>query len=731
MRQMRARLGELRWRWAIAAGLSVAALWLALGAAAGLGMAGRVVLILAGLGAAAAALRVWNLRGAEGAGRGRLQLAWAFVGLALIWWALGHLLVVVLGPEAVLARPTVADLARLAGWACAIAAMAVYPRPREAHLGRLRITLDVLVTAIAALTLGWLMLARPMAEAMGGGLQAGWAIGHLLADLVLLIAVTSVYLVAPTGAQEAPLVVLGAGAAAFVAADAAEGRALAQGLATAAAANLGWLAGLLLMGLAAWVQRRQLLHGLAQTGSERSRRVLGVMKLALPLAATFGVSWFVLLDIRNTGQPDLLGLSVAVLLALVLVARQGVMAGELELRQYAQLVNSSADPAFVADGDGRLRLVNPALLAATGYAAEALLRQPATMLFAEGVLPLAAGERPGRIFEEGWTGEVAWRRKDGSLFPAHLALRPVPSDYPTRPGLVGTAHDLTAQKQHEASLLAAYEEVAQARQALETLNTHLEAMVDEKTSSLSEAYARLAQQHETLQTLDELKSEFVSLVSHELRAPLTNIAGGIELVLSGGKALAPSPRRALELVQAEITRLTQFVETILDLSALEAGRLPLYPAPLDVRPMLETVLAQFEARPGADRLRLDLPDYLPPALADERALPSVIYHLVDNALKYAPQDEVCVSAAAAAHRLEVSVSDKGPGIPPELVETVFEKFERLNDADNRPVYGHGLGLYMARRLLEAQGGGIQAAARPEGGARLTCWVPIAEATDGE
>jgi len=66
-----------------------------------------------------------------------------------------------------------------------------------------------------------------------------------------------------------------------------------------------------------------------------------------------------------------------------------------------------------------------------------------------------------------------------------------------------------------------------------------------------------------------------------------------------------------------------------------------------------------------------------------------------------------------------------------MVETIFDKFERLNDADNRDVYGHGLGLYMARRLLEAQGGGIRAASGAGGGARLTCWVPIIEATDDE
>jgi two-component system sensor histidine kinase KdpD len=185
------------------------------------------------------------------------------------------------------------------------------------------------------------------------------------------------------------------------------------------------------------------------------------------------------------------------------------------------------------------------------------------------------------------------------------------------------------------------------------------------------------------------------------------------------------------LVQAEIQRLTHFVETILDLSALEAGRLPLYPAPLDVRPMLEGVLQQFEARPGAERLCLSVPDGLPAGQADERAYASVIFQLVDNALKYAAAGPVSVTAAAGARGLEVTVSDQGPGIPTAQLDKVFDRFERLNDADNRDEYGHGLGLYMARRLLEAQGGGIAVSNNPQGGASFTFWIPTVEAEDGD
>jgi signal transduction histidine kinase len=273
--------------------------------------------------------------------------------------------------------------------------------------------------------------------------------------------------------------------------------------------------------------------------------------------------------------------------------------------------------------------------------------------------------------------------------------------------------------------------VTAARAALEALNAQLEQKVEEKTRSLSEAYTRLERQNEELQTLDQLKSEFVSLVSHELRAPLTNVAGGMELLLGRPAELPPHVRGTLTLVQAEIRRLTQFVETILDLSALEAGRLPLYPAPLPLAKMLEAVRAQFASAPDGERLRLSAPADLPPVLADERGLASVFFHLVDNALKYAPEGEVTLEAEATVDgsRLRVRVSDHGPGIPPGMREKIFERFQRLHVGDAQAVYGHGLGLYMVRRMLRAMDGDIEVGDAPGGGAQFTFWLPVALDTD--
>lgn len=325
---------------------------------------------------------------------------------------------------------------------------------------------------------------------------------------------------------------------------------------------------------------------------------------------------------------------------------------------------------------------------------------------------------------EDWSGEASIRRGDGSFLPVSLSLTAVQDERRTQPLLLGTAHDLTVIKQREVDLRLALNEVAAARSELESLNAELEHKVQVRTQELADTVADLARLNEDLKALDRLKTEFVALVSHELRAPLTNIRSGVELILTGDDDLGASSHQTLELVQAETGRLSRFVETILDLSALEAGKFPIQAAGQDLAEIVGLVRRRLpEAM--AQRVELDLPGDLPEVLADERALTSVLFHLLDNAHKYAPSGPIRISAVAGADNVQISVSDQGPGIPSEQRERVFEMFHRLDTSDAREVYGHGLGLHLVRRLLEAMGGGIRAGTAPGGGAQLAFWLPLA------
>jgi signal transduction histidine kinase len=290
--------------------------------------------------------------------------------------------------------------------------------------------------------------------------------------------------------------------------------------------------------------------------------------------------------------------------------------------------------------------------------------------------------------------------------------------------VTGVIHDLSSQKEQQRDLQIAYDRVSQIRKELIDLNNDLERRVEEKTGSLSQAYQQLEEQHRALQSLDNLKSDFVTMVSHELRAPLTNISGGIELVLASKNQMNAGSRNSLQLVQAEIQRLTRIVESILDLSALDSGKMPIYPEPIQIEDLLPSVQGLINQYRDGTRFQYDIPNDLPIFLADPQALISVLSYILDNAVKYAPQGPIILSALAQGNQIEFCVTDEGPGIPTKVIDQIFDKFYREDNSDARDIYGRGLGLYMAKRLIEAMSGTITAANRTEGGAVFSIRLPI-------
>lgn len=650
--------------------------------------------------------------------RGAMRTAWSWLALGVAGWAASHLARLVAG---------LAGWQTNAAWLSAVYLAAAlplwvglgrYPRAGRSISSRVGVLFDASLTTAAILTLTWLAALQPLP----GGSFTG-SLLYPLADLATLILLVNLFLISDAGSLPGPMGWLGLG----LAANALGGITMARlasfvSVLPGSPADAGWVLGGIFVAIGGLVQVRLNL-GAGGGPSGFMRGALNRLQSLLPLLAVLILGAYTLLTWQLSGRFLELGLWVVVVLGLGLIARQGLQAGEMEYRQYANLVNSIAEPAFVCDSRGRLRLVNPALLSAAGY------DSPQQLLGGRLMELLSPGDEiPARVAEGmagGWSGEVSLLRRDGTSLPISLALRPLTSGAGRSLALAGTAYDLSELKQQQSALLAAYQQITADRAELEHLNTGLERMVAEKTASLVEAYRRLEQQNLTLQQLDRIKSDFVSMVSHELRAPLTNISGGIELLLGGPQILPRRARENLSLVQVEIERLTRFVETILDLSALEAGRLPLYPAPVALEGVMQSIQRQMQHLPGVERIRWEVPADMPALLADERALGSILFHLVDNAIKYAPDGEIVVSAGVEEGRACVQVCDSGPGIRPDALPLLFDRFFRTNAGDAQVVYGHGLGLYIVQRLLEALAGEIRAENRPEGGARFSFWLPLA------
>jgi signal transduction histidine kinase len=284
-------------------------------------------------------------------------------------------------------------------------------------------------------------------------------------------------------------------------------------------------------------------------------------------------------------------------------------------------------------------------------------------------------------------------------------------------------------------LVSAYQE---ASAQLAASNRDLEERIAVRTAHLAKASeqlraanADLARANDDLRQLDRLKSEFVSLVSHQLRAPLTNINGALEIVAQEAESLPESTNRTLRILLHEGQRLSWLIQTILDVSRIEAGRLQPRLGPVAIGPLLGDACAATLSVDSVRPHRLLVAERLPPAWADETLLGEVVRNLIENAMRYSPPESVIeVSADVVGSEIEVSVADHGAGIPVEEQERIFQSFHRASD-DEASIKGSGLGLYFADRLIHAQGGSIRVespvwpdASAP--GSRFSFRIPLAE-----
>jgi len=224
--------------------------------------------------------------------------------------------------------------------------------------------------------------------------------------------------------------------------------------------------------------------------------------------------------------------------------------------------------------------------------------------------------------------------------------------------------------------------------------------------------------------VEEMKSEFVSTVSHELRGPLTSIYGFAETLLREDVLFDENERKTfLRYIAEESLRLTSIVDTLLNVARLDAGDLQVNLQPTDVRVVASEVVAGVE-RAGRDGLAfvLDLPEAPLDASADPDKLRQVIAALLDNAVKFSPDGgTVTIAAARTPSGVELRVADEGIGIAHAEQERIFRKFYRGGSAAT----GTGVGLFIADKLVSAMGGRISVDSEEGRGSRFTFELPAA------
>lgn len=228
--------------------------------------------------------------------------------------------------------------------------------------------------------------------------------------------------------------------------------------------------------------------------------------------------------------------------------------------------------------------------------------------------------------------------------------------------------------------------------------------------------------------LNDMKSEFVQLVSHELRSPLASIRQLLAVVLDGlAGELMEKQKDLLSRSQLKIQDLLDLINDLLDVAKIESGHGLQERAPLDLCEGLRHIVELMKPRAESQNiaLRLKISDRLPLVQADARSMEELFSNLVSNAINYSPEGgEIVVSAVSSGKFLEVCVSDTGVGIDPEEISKIFDKFYRIKDPRTRHVRGSGLGLAIVKAIVESHGGRVEVASWPGKGTAFRVLLPI-------
>ena len=247
----------------------------------------------------------------------------------------------------------------------------------------------------------------------------------------------------------------------------------------------------------------------------------------------------------------------------------------------------------------------------------------------------------------------------------------------------------------------------------------------EELDELAQLALSFNQMAAKLEQVEATRQELIGNVAHELRTPLASIKGSMEGLLDG---VLPAEASTFQRIYREADRLQRLVDDLQELSRVEAGAFELHLRSVQVRDLVETTVArlglQFEEKGVA--LETDLPADLPPALADEDRIGQVLLNLVGNALQYTPcGGHVRVVARRQGAELRISVNDTGVGIAPEHLSLVFTRFYRIDKSRARAGGGSGIGLTIAKYLVEAHGGRIWAESPgPNQGSTFAFTLPL-------
>jgi PAS domain S-box-containing protein len=230
--------------------------------------------------------------------------------------------------------------------------------------------------------------------------------------------------------------------------------------------------------------------------------------------------------------------------------------------------------------------------------------------------------------------------------------------------------------------------------------------------------------------IDRMKSDFISSVSHELRTPLTSIKAYAETMLNDRNMTEDTKREFLGIINEESERLTKLINGILEISRIESGTIEIVRKPVNVTAIVSRAVADLEHLAGKKKIRLqtDIAEHLPELLGDENKIHSMVTNLVNNAIKFTPDNGlITVSAQVSNNELVIKVTDTGMGIPKEDLPKIFSRFYRVH-RPGKQIQGTGLGLAIVKEIVIRHDGRIDVESEIDKGSTFTVYLPITPQT---
>lgn len=398
------------------------------------------------------------------------------------------------------------------------------------------------------------------------------------------------------------------------------------------------------------------------------------------------------------------------------------------------LFEHATEGIILTNQQGRIVLVNPAALHCFGYEAGELVNQPVEALIPESNRNIHEQMRKNyydtpRPWAMGHGRELLARKKDGASFPVEVSL----SYYKQNDELFVIAFivDISFRKQIEQSMKQQKKELEKVTDDVRKMNMELELKVEERTVILKEALMKLEQSQQELsealnkeKELNEIKSRFVSMASHEFRTPLSTVLSSASLLAKYTGAGDQEKRdKHINRIKESVAHLNDILEDFLSFGRLDEGKVSTHCSEFDLKELVQDTIESMKSLLKKDQELVCMHNGRTLVYSDKKLLKNILVNLVANAIKFSHEGlPITISSKVEGGRAEISVEDKGIGIALSDQEHLFTSFFRAKNAVN--IQGTGLGLHIVKRYLDLLGGEVCLQSELNKGTKVTFTIPV-------